>query len=228
MFRLGRAAALNPPIPVDPANESLDQLIARRVADLTDYQNARYAAEYAAFVAKVRAAEAHDVKGEERLTRAVATQLHRLMAYKDEYEVARLHSLPEWKAQLDAHFTKATRVELNLSPPALAKTDPVTGEPRKISFGPWMVSALRLLRHGKALRGTALDVFGRTEERRTERALPREFRAGIEGFLATLTPASHARACQWAEAWAGVKGYGHIKHRNLAATRAALARIEAA
>jgi indolepyruvate ferredoxin oxidoreductase len=89
-----------------------------------------------------------------------------------------------------------------------------------------MLRAMGLLRHGKALRGTAVDPFGRTEERRMERALPGEFRAGIERFLATL-PASHAQACDWAEAWAGVKGFGHVKARNLAATRARLAAIEA-
>jgi indolepyruvate ferredoxin oxidoreductase len=91
-----------------------------------------------------------------------------------------------------------------------------------------MLSALRLLRHGKVLRGTPLDIFGRTEERRTERALPGEFRAGMERWLANLTPESHARACEWAEAWAGVKGFGHIKQRNLAAVREKLTAIEAA
>jgi indolepyruvate ferredoxin oxidoreductase len=224
-FALGRAAALAPPAVVSPEAETLGALLVRRVADLTDYQDAAYAEQYRGFVARVREAERAIMPGEERLSRAVATQLHRLMAYKDEYEVARLHSLPEWRAQLDAHFTKAKRVELNLAPPALAKLDPVTGEPRKISFGPWMLAALRLLRHGKALRGGALDVFGRTEERRTERALPGEFRAGVERFLAQLTPANHARACDWAETWAGVKGYGHIKLRNLEATRAKLAAL---
>jgi indolepyruvate ferredoxin oxidoreductase len=227
-FALGRQAALQPPAPVTPEAETFDGLVARRVADLTGYQNARYAADYAGFVTRVRQAEAAIMPGEERLSRAVATGLYRLMAYKDEYEVARLHSLPEWKAQLDAQFTQVKRVELNLAPPLLAKTDPTTGQPRKMAFGPWMLSAMRLLRHGKVLRGTPLDIFGRTEERRTERALPGEFRAGIEGWLASLTPGSYARAAEWAEAWAGVKGYGHIKQRNLATVRERLAAIEAA
>jgi indolepyruvate ferredoxin oxidoreductase len=165
--------------------------------------------------------------GEERLARAVAAQLYRLMAYKDEYEVARLHSLPEWRAQLDAGFTGTRRIEMNLAPPILAKPDPVTGVPRKRAFGPWMLKAMGLLRHGKALRGTALDPFGRTEERRAERALPGEYRAGIERLLARLSPETHARICDWAEAAVEIKGYGHIKARNLAAARARMAEIEA-
>ena len=224
-FALGRGAALAPPAAVTPEAETLDALVARRLGDLTAYQNAAYAAQYEGFVASVRRAEASIMPGEERLSRAVATQLHRLMAYKDEYEVARLHNLPEWKAELAQHFTNVKRVELNLAPPMLAKLDPLTGQPRKMAFGPWMLAALRLLRHGKALRGTALDVFGKTEERRMERALPGEFRAGVEAFLATLTPESYGRAAEWAEAWAGVKGYGHIKLRNLEATRARLAAL---
>ena len=92
-------------------------------------------------------------------------------------------------------------------------------------FGPWMLRAMGLLRHGKALRGTPLDPFGRTEERRTERRLPDEFRAGVEAWLARPDAADHARICEWAEAWAGVKGFGHIKARNLAATRERLAAL---
>lgn len=226
-FALGRQAALQPPTPLTPEAETLEALIARRVADLTAYQNARYARDYESFVAKVRAAEQAVLPGEERLTRAVATQLHRLMAYKDEYEVARLHSLPEWRAHLAQHFTGTQRVELNLAPPILAKQDPLTGQPRKMVFGPWMLKAMGLLRHGKALRGTALDIFGRTEERRTERALPGEYRAGVERLLARLSPESHAAICEWAEAAAGIKGYGHIKQRNLATARERMAAVEA-
>ncbi len=225
-FAAGRAAALEEPKPV-PEAETLDALIARRVADLTAYQNARYARDYEAFVNRVRLMEKTMLAGEERLTRTVAIQLHRLMAYKDEYEVARLHSLPEWRAQLEHGFTGTQRVELHLAPPLLAKRDPRTGLPRKMSFGPWMLKAMGLLRHGKILRGTALDPFGRTEERRTERALPAEYRAGIERLLRRLTPETHARICEWAEAAAGIKGFGHIKSRNLAAARQRMAEIEA-
>jgi indolepyruvate ferredoxin oxidoreductase len=217
-FARGRAAALEDLRPAAQAAETLDALIARRVADLTAYQNARYARGYVDFVARVRAAEAAALPGEERLARAVAVQLHRLMAYKDEYEVARLHSLAEWKDALAQGFAGTSAIEMHLAPPALGQA--------KRRFGPWMFRAMGWLRHGKALRGTALDPFGRTEERRMERALPDEFRAGVERFLAGL-PASHGAACDWAEAWAGVKGFGPIKARNLAATRVRLAEIEA-
>ncbi len=207
-FARGRAAALEALAPPEHVAETLDSLIGRRAADLTGYQNARYARDYETFVAKIRAV------GDERLTRTVATQLHRLMAYKDEYEVARLHALPEWKDALTHGFTGTKAIEMHLAPPALGE--------RKRRFGPWMFRAMGLLRHGKVLRGTALDPFGRTEERRAERALPDEFRAGIERLLA-----NPALAADWAEAWAGVKGFGPIKARNLAATRSRLAAIEA-
>jgi indolepyruvate ferredoxin oxidoreductase len=225
-FARGRAAALEDLAPPPDAAETLDALVARRVADLTGWQDARIAQGYADFVATVRAAEQAALPGEERLSRAVAVQLHRLMAYKDEYEVARLHSLPAWRDALARGFSGTRRVEMHLAPPILAKVDPATGIPAKRAFGPWMLRAMGWLRHGKVLRGTVLDPFGRSEERRTERALPGEFRAGIEGFLAAL-PASHAAACDWAEAWAGVKGFGHVKARNLAAVRARLATLAA-
>ena len=226
-FAAGRAAALAGPVTaaVAPEAETLDALVARRVSDLAAYQSARYAKGYADFVARVRAAEAAAVPGQERLGRAVAVQLYRLMAYKDEYEVARLHSLPEWREQLAKGFTGTRKVEMHLAPPLLAKRDPTTGVPRKMRFGPWMLRAMGLLRHGKALRGTPLDLFGYTEERRTERRLPDEFRAGVEAWLADPDPADHARICEWAEGWAGVKGFGHIKARNLAATRERLAAL---
>jgi indolepyruvate ferredoxin oxidoreductase len=229
-FAAGRTAALAEPstAAVTVEDETLDALIARRVADLRDYQNARYARRYADFVGRVRIVEAAAVPGEERLARAVATQLHRLMAYKDEYEVARLHSLPEWRDHLAKRFTGTRQIETHLAPPLLAKRDPVTGVPRKMRFGSWMQRAMGLLRHGKALRGTMLDPFGHTEERATERRLPDEFRAGIEAWLAHPDAADHRRISEWAETWAGVKGFGHIKARNLAATRERLASLASA
>jgi indolepyruvate ferredoxin oxidoreductase len=226
-FALGRAAALEPvQAPVTPEAETLDALIARRVADLTGYQNARYARRYADVVAKVRTAEQAAVPGEERLSRAVATQLYRLMAYKDEYEVARLHSLPEWRATLDTRFKGTRTIEMHLSPPAFAKPDPATGVPRKRRYGAWMFQAMGVLRHGKLVRGTVLDPFGHTEERKTERALPADYRAGIDRLLPRLAPATHARICEWAETAAEIKGFGHIKVRNLETALRRMAEIE--
>jgi indolepyruvate ferredoxin oxidoreductase len=222
-FALGRRAALHGEEARPEAPETLDALIARCVADLTDYQNARYARRYADAVAEVRAAEAPI--GSELLSRAVATQLHRLMAFKDEYEVARLHSLPEWRAQLAESFAGQPRIELNLAPPLLSRQDPNTGLPAKRRFGPWMLSAMGLLRHGKALRFTPVDPFGRTEERRMERALIEEYRAGIAAMLPKLSPATHATICDWAEAAAGIKGFGPVKARNVEKTRARWAEV---
>ena len=225
-FALGRRAALEGREAEPARPETLEELVARCVADLTDYQDARYARRYAEFVAAVRVAEAP--LGAERLTRAVATQLHRLMAFKDEYEVARLHSLPDWQAQLARDFAGTPRIELNLAPPLLSKQDPNTGLPAKRRFGPWMLTAMGLLRHGKVLRFTPLDPFGRTEERRMERALIAEYRAAIEAFLPKLTVQNHATICDWAEAAAGIKGFGPIKARNVEKTRARWREIAAA
>ena len=217
-FALGRRAALEGDAAETARPETLEEQVARCVADLTDYQDARYAGRYADLVARVRAAEAS--LGSERLSRAVATQLHRLMAFKDEYEVARLHSLPDWQAQLARDFSSVARIELNLAPPMLSKTDPNTGLPAKRRFGPWMLRAMGWLRHGKVLRFTPLDPFGRTEERRMERGLIAEYRAAIEGFLPQLSAGNHASICDWAEAAAGIKGFGPIKARNVEKTRA--------
>ncbi|MBB5692864.1 indolepyruvate ferredoxin oxidoreductase family protein [Muricoccus pecuniae] len=219
-FALGRAAALE--APAEPAApETLDALIARRVADLTAYQSAAYARDYAGFVARLRAAPGVD----EALARAVAVQLHRLMAYKDEYEVARLHADAAWQASLDRGFTGTTRKVLHLAPPVLSRTDPATGRPAKRAFGPWMLRAMSLLRHGKVLRGTALDPFGRTEERRTERAMIREFREGLEAMLPRLEEANRDTLREWVEAWGGVRGFGPVKEASIARTRPRLAAI---
>ena len=219
-FTLGRQAAIEGRDVAMAAAEPLDALVARCSADLTDYQNARYARSYADFVQAVRTAEDRAMAGEQRLARAVAVQLHRLMAYKDEYEVARLHRLPEWQAQLGRDFRGMSKVEVHLAPPLLAKPEPGTGLPAKQRFGPWMLRGFDVLRHGKVLRGTPFDPFGRTEERRTERALIEAYRSTIAGWLHRLSPATHATICEWAEAAADIKGFGPVKARNLAAVRA--------
>jgi indolepyruvate ferredoxin oxidoreductase len=219
-FALGRAAALEAPAEAR-APETLDALIARRVADLTAYQSAAYAKDYAGYVARIR------TRTDETLARAVAIQLHRLMAYKDEYEVARLQSDPAWQASLDRHFTGTRRKVLHLAPPVLSRTDPGTGRPVKRDFGPWMFRAMSLLRHGKILRGTALDPFGHTAERRTERALIAEFRQGLDAMLQRLDATTNATILEWVEAWGGIRGFGSIKERNIEKTRPRLAAIAA-
>jgi indolepyruvate ferredoxin oxidoreductase len=196
--------------------ESVTQLIARRVEFLTGYQNARYAADYQQFVERVRKAEAP--LGRSELTAAVARYLFKLMAYKDEYEVARLHSDPAFHARLASQFEGDYKLRVHLAPPLLAKKN-AKGELIKQAYGPAMFTAFRWLARFKGLRGTALDIFGRSEERRTERALIGEYRSSIEALLPDLDAGNHALALEIARLPEQIKGFGHVKERNLAATR---------
>jgi indolepyruvate ferredoxin oxidoreductase len=196
--------------------ESLDDLIARRVEFLTAYQNAAYASEYERFVARVRAAEAG--LGKTLLSDAVARNLFKLMAYKDEYEVARLHSDPAFHARLANQFEGDFKLKVHLAPPLIAKKN-ARGELIKRPFGPFMFTVFRVLAGLKGLRGGALDIFGRTEERRTERALIAEYRADIEALLGNLREFNHATAVDIARLPEQIKGFGHVKERNLAAAR---------
>ena len=163
---------------------------------------------------KVRAVEAP--LGKSTLTAAVARYLFKLMAYKDEYEVARLHSDPAFHARLASQFEGDFKLQVHLAPPLIAKKNN-KGELVKQKFGPYMFTVFRWLAKFKGLRGTALDIFGRTEERRTERALIGEYREAIESLLDTLDAGNHALALEIASVPEQIKGYGHVKARNLAA-----------
>jgi indolepyruvate ferredoxin oxidoreductase len=142
------------------------------------------------------------------------------MAYKDEYEVARLHTDPAFLAKLDAQFKHGYTVKYNLAPPTISKRDPVTGELQKRQFGPWMLGAFRMLAKFKRLRGGALDIFGKTEERRHERQLIEDYIALVEELCTKLSPANHAVAVELAHVPDEIRGYGHVKERNLALARA--------
>ncbi|MGV8826274.1 indolepyruvate ferredoxin oxidoreductase family protein, partial [Methylibium petroleiphilum] len=196
---------------------ALDELLATRADFLTGYQNAAYAQTYRAFVDKVRAAEAP--LQSTRLAETVSRYLFKLMACKDEYEVARLHADPAFHAKIAAQFDGEVKLGYHLAPPGLAKKN-ARGEPLKRRYGPWMLGAFRLLARLKGLRGTALDPFGRTEERRTERALVGEYRACIEELLATLDAPRLALAVEIAAIPEDIRGYGHVKARHLADARA--------
>ncbi|QKO23492.1 indolepyruvate ferredoxin oxidoreductase family protein [Rhodoferax sp. BAB1] len=196
--------------------ETVDSLVARRVEFLTDYQNGAYAETYRAFVARVQAAESR--LGKTGLSEAVARYLFKLMAYKDEYEVARLHSDPAFKARIATMFEGEYKLHYHLAPPLLAKKN-ARGELLKQAYGPAMGVAFRLLARLKGLRGTTLDPFGRTGERRSERALIAEYRACIEELLAGLSAANHAAAVEIARLPEQIRGYGHVKARHLAAVR---------
>ncbi|MCW5654929.1 indolepyruvate ferredoxin oxidoreductase family protein [Hydrogenophaga sp.] len=196
--------------------ESVDDLVARRVAFLTGYQNAAYADAYERFVTRVQTIEA--AMGKTVLSEAVARNLFKLMAYKDEYEVARLHSDPAFHARLASQFEGDFKLKVHLAPPLTAKKN-ARGELVKQPYGPFMFTVFRLLARLKGLRGTALDVFGRTEERRTERALIAQYRADIEQLVGGLNTFNHALAVDIARLPEQIKGFGHVKERNLAAVR---------
>jgi len=196
--------------------ETLDSLVARRVEFLTAYQNAGYAREYQAFVGKVRAAEAP--LGRTSLAETVARYLFKLMAYKDEYEVARLHAETGFQERIASMFEGDFKVNYHLAPPLLAKRNE-KGELVKRKYGPAMGLGFKVLAKLRGLRGTALDPFGRTEERRTERALIGEYRASVERVIAGLDAGNHALALEIAAIPEQIKGYGHVKERNLAAAR---------
>ncbi|MEP9376668.1 indolepyruvate ferredoxin oxidoreductase family protein [Aquabacter sp. CN5-332] len=201
-------------------SQSLDEVIARRVAYLTAYQNASYAGRYRTLVEKVRAVEGKRAAGRSGLTEAVAKNLHKLMAYKDEYEVARLYADGEFQKQVEAAFEGDLSYEFHLAPPLLARKDPVTGEPKKMRFGPRMMKGFALLARLKGLRGTPFDVFGWSAERRLERALIADYEALVEELLGALSLANHAYAVALASIPEKIRGYGPVKARHLEAAKA--------
>ena len=202
-------------------SESFDETVARRVKFLTAYQNAAYAARYRAAVDRVKAAEAARAPGKCGLADAVARYLFKLMAYKDEYEVARLYSDGAFLQQVAGTFEGDNlRFEFHLAPPLLARRDRTTGLPRKMSFGPWLLPAFRLLAKLKFLRGTPFDPFGRTLERRTERKLIEDYESMLDQVLAALTPDNHHLAVGLAAIPEKIRGFGYVKERHLLAAKA--------
>ena len=198
--------------------QSLDEIVTKRVDFLTGYQNAAYAAEYQAFVDKVRAAEA-ELGSKTTLTEAVARYLFKLMAYKDEYEVARLHTDAAFTNKVAGMFEGDYKLVHHLAPPLLAKKNS-KGELVKRPFGGWVRPAFGLLAKLKGLRGTAFDIFGHTEERRMERRWIADYRAGVEKALAGLSVESLSTAVELARVPEEIRGYGHVKARHEKAAKA--------
>ncbi|MGE5169784.1 MAG: DUF6537 domain-containing protein, partial [Rudaea sp.] len=196
-------------------SQSLDEVIERRARFLTDYQDAALAARYTDLVAKVRAAEAAKQPGTTDLTEAVARYYFKLLAIKDEYEVARLYAETDFVDRIAAQFEGDYKLRFHLAPPVLNKPDPQTGEARKSTYGPWMLRAFRVLAKMRRLRGTPLDVFGRTEERRKERALIGQYEALVDELLAGLRPGNYEVAVALASIPEHIRGYGHVKERHL-------------
>ncbi|MGH3321868.1 MAG: indolepyruvate ferredoxin oxidoreductase family protein [Streptosporangiaceae bacterium] len=193
------------------AGSELARLVAIRVPDLVAYQNAAYATAYTDLVERVRAVEAERVPGESALAETVARGLHKLMAYKDEYEVARLSLDPALEAEVTARFGAGARYAWKLHPPIFR----ALGMKDKITLGPWFRPAFKALRTMRRLRGTRLDAFGYTRVRRVERALIEEYRGVVDGILEHLDPANHPVAVQIADLPDMVRGYEHIKLANV-------------
>ena len=203
-------------LPLDDArlSRSLDELIARRIAFLTDYQNASYAKRYSDFVAKVREAEERKAPGSTDLTEAVARYAFKLMAYKDEYEVARLYTSGDFQRKLTQQFEGDFKLKFHLAPPLLAKKD-AQGRLIKQEFGPWVFTAFKWMAKLRKLRGTAFDIFGRTEERKMERRLIAEYFATIDGLLGKLDRGNVDLAAEIASIPEHIRGYGHVKEEHL-------------
>ncbi|HLJ72140.1 MAG TPA: DUF6537 domain-containing protein, partial [Roseiarcus sp.] len=213
------AAVGEPPARPAPA-ETLEEIVARRADFLTGYQNAAYAGRYRAMVARIEAAERQRTPGLTGLAAAVARNLFKLMAYKDEYEVARLYTDGSFKKQVEATFEGDLRFEYHLAPPLLALKDRRTGEARKMRFGGWMIQGFKALAALRFLRGSAFDPFGYLPERREERRLIGEYEALCEELAARLSPENHALAVALASLPEKIRGFGHVKARAIAATAA--------
>jgi indolepyruvate ferredoxin oxidoreductase len=200
--------------------KALDKLIEKRLAYLSDYQNEAYAARYGRLVAQVRSAEAElDIgDGQYALTEAVAKNLHKLMAYKDEYEVARLYADPAFVEKVKSSFEGDWKIKFHLAPPAFSKKD-AKGHLVKKQYGPWVLPAMRVLAKMKFLRGTAFDMFGKTEERKMERSLIVEYEALVKELVAGLTPQKLALAIELASLPDSMRGYGHVKDNNVRAAK---------
>ena len=218
---------------------SVDEMVERRVAYLTDYQDAGYAGRYRALVERARELESARVRGRTELSEAVARYYFKLLAYKDEYEVARLYTSGDFLAQLRRQFEGQPKLRIHLAPPFLAERDRQTGHLRKRAYGPWVLRAMTYLARLKWLRGTPFDPFGYSAERRLERRLIAGYESVIEEALAALGPETYDIAVELARLPEQIRGFGHVKERHLrtakqregellAALRAPPARLSAA
>ena len=161
-----------------------------------------------------------DCRASTALTEAVARALFKLMAYKDEYEVARLYTETDFLKRVADQFEGPYELRFHLAPPLLADRDPETGHLRKRNYGPWMLTAFRLLAKLRRLRGTPFDIFGRSEERRAERRLIGEYEAVLDEIISRLSSANHAAAVELAALPLEIRGFGHVKQANLTRAKA--------
>jgi indolepyruvate ferredoxin oxidoreductase len=213
----GKTAAQAQPMPLDDSalSTTLDERITRRIAFLSDYQNAAYASKYKALVDKVRAAEQSKVSGSSALSEAVARYAFKLMAYKDEYEVARLYTSGDFEKRVRDAFDGGYKLHFHLAPPLLARRDS-EGHLRKGEYGPWVFKAFKLLAKLRGLRGGAFDIFGYSAERKQERALIDEYFITVDELLAKLDRDNLAIAVDIAAVPEMIRGYGHVKDEHYA------------
>ena len=214
------AAAAPTAAPAETVSQTLDEIVARRRDFLTRYQDAAYAQRYERLVRRAERAERERTPGRTGFAEAVARNLFKLMAYKDEYEVARLYSDGRFREQLERQFAGDYTLEFHLAPPLLAERDPQTGHLKKRRYGPWMLRVFGMLAKLRFLRGTPLDPFARSEERRTERRLIGDYEAVIDEIIGDLREDNHALAVELATLPDEIRGYGHIKMDNLAKAQA--------
>jgi indolepyruvate ferredoxin oxidoreductase len=230
-FTWGRRACSDPeavraivsplrPAPPQTRAKTLDEIIATRADFLRAYQNDAYAERYRKTVMRVADAERKKSPGKSGLADTVARYLFKLMAIKDEYEVARLYTDGAFMKQVASTFSGDLRFEFHLAPPILGRKDPSSGLPRKSTFGPWMMNAFKVLAALKPVRGTIFDIFGYSNERRTERKLIDQYEIMLEEIMGLLNPANHAAAIALAAMPEKIRGYGHVKERHIKAAKA--------
>ncbi len=230
-FELGRLRAVDPGYfdqalagerseTENPPLTRLEDIVEHRAALLTDYQDAAYAERYRRLVKIVAAAESSVAPGRSQLAVAVARNFAKLLAYKDEYEVSRLYSDPAFEKALKRVFEDGMKVRYNLAPPLFARRDARTGLLKKSEYGPWVATAFRVLARLKGLRGTVFDPFGRSDERRMERALIDRYEARLGKIVAQLTLGNYGTAIEISEFPETIRGFGHIKVASVEVARA--------
>ncbi len=198
---------------------SLEDVVSRRIAFLTAYQNEAYARRYKDMVVKVQKAEGDRAKGNTGLAESVARYYFKLLAFKDEYEVARLYTDGDFLRRVRDQFEGDYKLKFHLAPPLFARRDPDSGELLKQEFGPWMMTAFRVLAGFKFLRGTKLDIFGYSAERRQERQLIADYEKTVDELVSGLTSQNHEIAVAIAAIPEHIRGYGHVKDQHIEKVR---------
>jgi indolepyruvate ferredoxin oxidoreductase len=201
--------------PITDIATKLEDIVARRISFLTEYQNEAYARRYKDFVVAVQKNESRALPEGEDLARAVARYYFKLLTYKDEYEVARLYTDTGFMDKVNQAFEGDFKLNFHLAPPVLADRNLDTGNLEKKSYGPWVMRAFGVLAKLKGLRGTAFDPFGRSAERRRERQLITDYERTVGGLLESLSVENYEIAVDIASIPEQIRGYGHVKERHI-------------